>query len=143
MNPWEWDDARRPGQVEQVGSLSDLLGRGVERFAGQAMPGGAGQLRDALITGQLGLEDDSGRVELGVTGPGSIRLQPKQSSWGLEASFGSSPSIQVRYDSRAGRPQQGVVVDESSELAAPSAGRALAEEWVNDYRARQPDWHRP
>jgi hypothetical protein len=143
MNPWEWDDARRPSQAEQAGSLSDLLGRGVERFAGQAMPGGTGQLRDALITGQLGLEDDSGRVELGVTGPGSIRLQPKQSPWGLEASFGASPSVQLRYDSRSGAPRQGSGLSEPGELAAPSAARSLADGVISDCRARRLDWHRP
>jgi hypothetical protein len=143
--------------VEQRKRWAEVADSGFRRVAGGPIPGdGDGsmtRLRDALVFGRLGLDDETGSVALGGMGPGSVSLQPKHSAWGLNASLGRDPMVQLTFDSRRrdtapaganptyvpGVDQVGVV----DPLQDASPARQYAERLIEGRRSSDPTWYRP
>lgn len=143
----EWGVQKRRSWKEggdQYRSPVGVIGEAVRRFAGQPLPGGAGQLRDALIFGQLDLEDETGRVSLDRSG--SMRLEPKGSIWNMQIAPGSAS---VGFDTRQAR-DEGVGASDPFEVAGPadpmaskSPAKQELERMLATYQGANPDWYRP
>lgn len=124
---------------EQYRGIGGLLQSAGQRFAGMRLVDAPQRVQEALMLGQLNLEDDTGKISIGVEGPGSFALIPKGKVWNVRGSVGSDPRVMVGFDTAQLRPP---VAESEPPAEPPSAGRLYADALAERVRSQDPGWYR-